>query len=230
MKKTIFAIVFSLSLMTSAEMSPAQSDDKPPTPQEPYIQPVPDYGHWKVTFKYPGESAPPAAVSATGTTTAASSSSPSDGSPVSIETIKTGELRGVTLTFNEGPTKQFTCQGNWVLSSTPKGAQLSIAIPTALPYAYYTTGFIFLDKATINMSTFKEVEKHNGVMAFHYKSGDVDVWVDTVTMLPLAAKQDGVEASYQFLTPPPKPFPIPKDQEQLLQKEQAAYKTTSNMR
>jgi hypothetical protein len=67
-------------------------------------------------------------------------------------------------------------------------------------------------------------------MAFHYHSGETDVWIDPDTMLPLAAKKDGVEGSYQFLTPPPRPFPIPKDQEGLLQKEESAYKATSSMR
>jgi hypothetical protein len=80
------------------------------------------------------------------------------------------------------------------------------------------------------MSTFKETGLHNKEIAFHYKSGQTDVWIDPSTMLPMAVKKDGVEASYEFLTPPPRPFPIPKDQESLLQKEEGAYKATSSMR
>jgi hypothetical protein len=71
---------------------------------------------------------------------------------------------------------------------------------------------------------------HNGVPAFHYKSGEEDIWIDVGSMLPLTAKKNGVEADYQFLTPPPRPFVIPKDQAALLQKEQAAYQSTRSMR
>jgi len=153
-----------------------------------------------------------------------------DGSPTKIETIKTGDLRGVTLTFADGTAKQFTCQGDWILCSTPNGPQLGIATATAHPYIYYTTGFILLDGVKIDPSTFKEAALHNGVMAFHYRSGDTEVWIDPNSMLPLGAKQNDVEVSYEFLTPPPRPFPIPKDQADLLRKEQSAYKATSSMR
>jgi hypothetical protein len=116
------------------------------------------------------------------------------------------------------------------LSSTPQGPQLRIASPTALPYPYYTTGYIMIGNMKIDPSTFKGAEKHNGIMSFHYHSGDTDAWISPATMLPLAAKQDGVQASYQFFTPPPRPFPIPKDQESLLHKAEGAYRATSSMR
>jgi hypothetical protein len=193
-----------------------------------------------VTFKYP--SASPASASnaaepapSTSTLTPPASATPPaspvpEGSPTSIDTIRTGDLRGVVLTFGDGTSKQYTCQGNWVLSSTSKGPQLSIASPTMLPYAYFTTGFIMLDGVKIGPSTFVKAEKHNGLIVFHYKSGDLDVWIDPQTMLPKFAKQSGIEASYQFLNPPPRPFPIPKDQENLLQKELQADQATRSLR
>jgi hypothetical protein len=242
MKPIFFTIIFSLVLIMSCPMVRAQSGDLP-TPQPPYIEPVPDYGHWKVTFKYVADAPaapaapatpakPPVPVTTTTPSTPVAPSAPSvpDGSPTAIETIKTGDLRGITLTLADGTTKEYTCQGNWVLCSTPKGPQLGIATPTAFPYPYYTAGFILLDGATISQSTFKETKQHNGVMAFHYKSGTTDIWIDPNTLLPLAAKKDGVEVTYQFLTPPPRPFPIPKDQSDLLQKERAASQATSSMR
>jgi hypothetical protein len=239
MKPIFFSIIMGLGLMAGLETARAQDGDVP-TPAPPFLAPVPDYGHWMVTFK--NKEAAPAASPATPLVPAAapskpgtppapvSSPAPDDASLKSIETIKTGDLRGVTLTFADGKSKQYTCQGDWVLCSSPKGPQLSIANPASGPYIYYTTGFILLDGMTINMSTFKETEKHNGVLAFHYKSGDADVWIDTSTMLPVGAKQNGVEVSYQFLTPPPRPFPIPKDQADLLQKEQEAYKSSKSLR
>jgi hypothetical protein len=68
------------------------------------------------------------------------------------------------------------------------------------------------------------------VQAFHYKSGETDVWIDVVTMLPLTVKVPGLEVVYQFLPPPPRPFLIPKDQAGLLQKEQEADKKVRSLR
>lgn len=233
MKRTFISILVGLNLVAGLEMAPAQTDEVPvPTP--PYLAPVPDYGHWLVKFKYRTPDTPEPAASATGgpgaTPAAPPPPSPSDGTPTSIETIKTGDLRGVTLTFSDGTSKEYTCQGDWVLNSTSKGPQLTIANPKALPYSFYTTGFVLLDGVKIDPSTFKEAAKHNGVMAFHYRSGETDVWIAPATMLPVQVKQDGVEVTYQFLTPPPRPFPIPKDQSDLLHQEQSALKATSSMR
>ena len=82
----------------------------------------------------------------------------------------------------------------------------------------------------IDLSTFKEAALHNGVPAFHYKSGETDVWIDPDTMLPLGVKKPGVEVAYQFLPAPPRPFLIPKDQADLLKKEQDAAKAVRSMR
>jgi hypothetical protein len=139
-------------------------------------------------------------------------------------------LRGVLVTLANGTSQEFTCQGDWVLSSTPKGPQLSIASPTKTPYFHYTQGYVLLDGVTVNLSTFKGLTAHNGVQAFHYKSGETDVWIDVVTMLPLTVKVPGLEVVYQFLPPPPRPFLIPKDQAGLLQKEQEADKKVRSLR
>ena len=124
MKKTFFAIIIGLGFVTGLGTARAQTDEKPaPKPKAPFLAEVPDYGHWTVTFKYGWALpvAPPAATSRRPCRT---------GSPTLIDTIKTGDLRGVTLTFPDGTSKQYTCQGDWVLASTPKGPQLGIATPT----------------------------------------------------------------------------------------------------
>jgi hypothetical protein len=234
MNRIIFTIILGVSSIGGPKMALAQADEKP-VPKPPYIAPVPDYGHWTVTFKYfdiPANAAP-GASSGSGTITPQLPNAPitpDDASPVSIDTIKTGGLRGIVLTFANGKSKQFTCQGNWVLISTDKGPQLGMANPTSSPFKFYTTGFILLDRVKIDPSTFRETAKHNGVLAFHYISGEVEVWINPASMLPLAVKQPGVEASYQFLNPPPRPFPIPKDQESLMQKEEQADQNTRSMR
>ena len=245
MKRTFISILVVANLVAGLEMARAQTDEVP-VPKPPYLEAVPDYGHWIVKFKNPKAStgaiataASPAGSAQPATTSPTPSTAPttiappalvSDGSLTTIETIKTGDLRGITLTFSDGSSKEYTCQGDWVLCSTPQGPQLRIASPTSIPYSYYSPGFIFLDGVKIDPSTFKEAAKHNGTMAFHYHSGETDVWIDPGTMLPVGAKLDGVEIIYQFLTPPPRPFPIPKDQESLLRKGEGAYKATSSMR
>jgi hypothetical protein len=209
--KANLAGVIGLGMLIGWGIAHAQSDEQP-VPKAPYLTPVPDYGHWMVTFKYaPSAPAPTPAGAPPAAPAAPEPPTGQDGPPKSIETIKTGELRGITVTAFDGSTREFTCQGNWVLSSSPHGAQLGIITPVSHPYTFFTTGYILLDKAKIDPSTYKGVEKRNGIQAFHYKSADLDVWIE-------------------FLTPPPRPFPIPKDQQELLEKEQAAYKATSSMR
>ena len=221
MSRKLFALFLVAAGMIHAASAFAQSDDKP-TPKAPFIAPVPDYGHWLVTFKYSADpdktddkTKPPAVP---------------NGYPVTIDTIKSDEMKSVVLTFADGKSKQFTCRGDWIMTSTAKGPQLSIASPSSQPFMFYTAGFILLDKVSLNASNFQGAETHNGVLTFHYKSGDVEAWVDRTTMLPVGAKENSVEVSYQFMTPPPKPFPIPEDQSALLKKEQSAYQATRALR
>ncbi len=224
--KRIFWILTGLALLLDAPESRAQTDDKP-VPKAPYLAPVPDYGHWIVTFKYDGATD---STSADDNTAAAKPSLVPDGFPTAIDTIKTGNLRGIVFTASDGTTRQFTCQGDWVLSSTPKGPQLLVASLSQRPYTYYTSGFILLDGVTVNPSTFKGAEMYKGNLAFHYQSSDVEVWIDINSMLPLMVKRSGAEASYQFLPAPPRPFVIPDDQANLLQKEQDADQRARTLR
>jgi hypothetical protein len=222
MKRTFFTILMGINLIAAVGRVQAQSEDKP-LPHEPYLAAVPDYAHWTVTMKYE--------------TTAFDSAARGDkppvvpsGYPSVIDTIKTGDLRSVLITFADGTSKQFTCQGDWVLASTPKGPQLTVATPTTRPYVYYTRGFVLLDGVTINASTYKDVATHNGRLTFYYKSGDTDAWIDIGSMLPLTVKKGGIEADYEYLHAPPRPFLIPADQASLLQKEQGAYQSTRSLR
>lgn len=215
-------IIIGVASVIAGGMAMAQEDVKP-APSKPYLAPVPDYGHWTVTLKYDQ----PASDHADHT---AKPPPPPDGYPATIDTIKTGDLRGIVITLGDGTTRQFSCQGDWILDSSSKGAQLSIATAKQQPYVFYTKAFVLLDGVTIDPSTFKETAKHNGKFAFHYTSGDTDVWIDVKSMLPVTVKKQGTEADYQFLPAPPHPFAIPKDQAALLQKEQAAFDKTRSMR
>jgi hypothetical protein len=214
MKHLFLSLCIGLAGLTSS--AHAQSPTKP---KEPYVAAVPDYGHWMIRFKYE----PPAEGTA--------APAPVDPNlPTILDTIKTGDLKSVVLTLSTGTTQQFTYQGDWVLSSTPEGPKLSVATADRPPHPYFTTGFALLDGLTIDNSTFKEATTWNGVPAFHYRIGETDVWIDSATMLPLALRQPGLEASYQFLPPPPKPFLVPEDQEILLKKQRAADKKVRTLR
>jgi len=229
--KPILMILLGLALAVSLETSRAQADGKP-VPKAPYLAPVPDYGHWIVTFRYDGASdaAPDNGAAAPASTDAPKPPGAPEGYPASIDTIKTGLLRGVVLTFGDGSTKQYTCQGDWVLSSTPKGPQITAASSTQNPYPFYSSGFVLLDGVAVNPSTFKGVEMYKGNPAFRYQSGNSEVWVDIPSMNPLMVRHEGVEVSYQFLAAPPRPFAIPDDQADLLQKEQAADQKARTLR
>jgi len=222
MKRTLIAMITGLALVAGGSLARAQIDENA-TPKAPYLAAVPDYAHWTVTLKY-------AATAFDSAAKADKPQPPPAGYPTIIDTIKTGDLRSVVLTFPDGASKQFTCQGDWVLASTPNGPQLSIATAMERPYVYYTKGFVLLDGVTINPSTYRDAPIHNGAQTFHYKSGDEDVWIDIDSMLPLAASKGGVEVSYKYLPAPPRPFIIPKDQAALLLKEQAAFQSTRSLR
>jgi hypothetical protein len=227
----IFVILTVLVLTVGVAPVPAQTAEKPPMPQAPYLAPVPDYGHWVVAFKYESASAAPAADGdGDAATPAPKPPAAPDGFPVTLDTIKTGELKGIVLTFADGTSKQFTCQGDWVLTSSPKGPQLSVASSSQRPFVYYSPGFVMLDGVTINLSNFKGYLMYKGTPAFHYQVGELEVWIDINSMLPLAVKNGGVEAAFQFLAPPPKPFVIPQEQADLLKKEQDADKKARALR
>ena len=213
----------------AAPAPPAAQGDKP-TPVPPYLAPVPEYGRWTVSFKYDEADA------AVGSDAAAASDAPKasavpDGFPTLIETTKAGDMRTVALTFLKGAPKQFTCQQDWVLWSTPRGPKVIIADPSHMPYMYYTKGYALLEGVTIGAATFQETEDYNNAPAFHYKSGDTDVWIDVATMLPVGVKRGGVEAVYNFISTSKKiTLKIPPDQAELLQKGLETEKYVRSLR
>lgn len=215
-------ILLSLCLGLAGLTLPAAAQS-PARPKEPFIAAVPDYGHWMIRLKYE-----PSSESAASGPAAPAQVAPT--LPTVIDTIKTGELKSVVLTLSSGTTQQFTYQGDWVLCSSPEGPKLSIATADRPPHPYFSTGFALLDGLTIDNSTFKEATVWNGVQAFHYRIGETDVWIDSATMLPLALRQPGLEATYQFLPAPPKPFLIPEDQEILLKKQRTVDKKVRTLR
>jgi hypothetical protein len=209
-------------------------EDINPVPQPPYLAPVPDYGHWVITFKFASEAAAKAAAPTAPGTPADAAAAPV--LPLTrADIIKTGDMRLVTLSTGNGPPRIYYQRGDWIVTINPQNeqqAQVLVPTPFHLPYPFYTEGFMLMDGMVLNASNFKGVEKYNGKSVYHYQPEGGEVWIAPGTMLPVAVKStsEGLIAEYQFLPPPPAPFTIPHGQNSVLDKAQKSYKAVQAMR
>lgn len=181
-----------------------------PLPKPPYVAPIPDNARWVVTLETPG---------ATPTQTE---------NPVAIETIKTGKTKRVTLFFKSGTSQRFDQLGDYLLTTTPAGPQISKYIPLFPPYPFYTDGFLFVENVV--PANFKGMVKFKGVDCFYYGSGNTSVWIAVDTQLPVAARQEGVLALFQFLPAPSQPLALPPEEAAQLEKYEAAANAFRAMR
>jgi hypothetical protein len=180
-----------------------------PVPKPPYVAPIPDDARWVVTME------------ATAGTSAQTF-------PTAIETIKTGGLKRVTLFFKGGTSQRFDQKGEYLLTTTPAGPQISKYIPLLPPYPFYTNGFLFVEN--IGPANFKGVVKIKDVNCFYYSNGNTSIWIAVDSMLPVAARQDGVLAHFQFLPAPTQPLTLPQEEAAQLEKYEAAANAFHAMR
>ncbi len=215
-------LLLSLAGAARAESLQASGGDRP-APQAPYLAPVPDWGHWTVTFKYPPTPDPAGGPPKPG--------EPPGGFPAAVETVRAGGLGMTTASFPAAPPQTFYQQGVWIATATPQGPQVLSAGPGRLPFPGYTAGFSLLDGVAIGPKTFKDVARSGGATCFHYEDKgtdrDTEAWIAVDTMLPVTVRTaDGIEADFQFEARPTQPVVVPADLLALLQKEQAAYQYT----
>ena len=217
--RLIFSILIPMlsagTMRTFAQQSPV------PTPKSPYVAPVPSYGHWTVELKSEA-AAPPATAPGNPTPTS------QPGIPTTIETIRTGDLKRVILTYSTGASRQFDQAGPYFLTSSGSRADLFIPHRGEDPYPFYTKGFLFFE--TISPSWFRDVVKIGGVDCFHYENGSTQLWVSVDSMLPVAAKSEGITAHYQFQPAPGSPIVLPPDEKAVLEKEMNAQKASQSVR
>jgi hypothetical protein len=202
----------------------AQSDN--PVPKSPYIAPASDYGHWTIKMKYP---APPSVPGQPAQTPALGADK-----PIGIDTIGTGNVRRITLSFAGEPSEEIYEKDGTFFIPTGRGILMTRAaseVPGEGPYPFYSPGFLFAGWVCRNgLSSFKDVVTYNEARCFHYQEGGDEAWIDVNTMLPVATKQDGIEADYQFMAPPTSPLQLPPDEASALQKTVDAYKAVNATR
>ncbi len=189
---------------------PAVRAQEPAAPRAPYVAPVPANGRWVVTLETPGV---PAAQTDL---------------PAAIETVKSGDLKRVTIYYKSGTSKRFDQKGEYLLTTTPAGLQIDRYIPMFPPYPCYTNGFLFVENVV--PANFKGVVKLKGADCFYYASGTTGVWVAVDSMLPMAASHEGVVAYFQFLPTPSQPLTLSPEEAALLQKYEAAANAFRAMR
>ena len=192
-------------------------------PKPPYVAPVPIYGHWTVVL----ESEP--ATSPAGHHHARPKVE-SQQIPTTIDTIRTGDLKRVILSYSTGASQQFDQTGIYFLTSDASGSgtKLFIPHPDVPPYPFYTNGFLFFE--TLNPSWFRDIVKMGGINCFHYQNGSTQLWVAVDSMLPVAAKSEGITAHYQFQPAPGSPIVLPPDEKAVLEKEMNAQKASQSVR
>ena len=217
--RLIFSIL--IPMLSAGTMRTFAQQTPVPIPKAPYVAPVPSYGHW--TMELISEAA---ATPATVPGSPAVTSRPRI--PTTIETIRTGDLKRVIITYSTGVPQQFDQAGPYFLTSSGSRADLFIPHRGEDPYPYYTKGFLFFE--TISPSWFKDVVKIGGVDCFHYENGSTQLWVAVDSMLPVAARSGGITARYQFQPTPTSPIVLPPDEEAVLDREIKAYKAYQSLR
>jgi hypothetical protein len=185
-----------------------------PAPKAPYIAPVPSNAHWVVTIKPPGSEKQVSSEVAR--------------EVVSVDTVKTGATRQVTLTFSDNTTERFDHAGGYILTATPQGPQLIAAVENPPSYPFYSDGFLY--SGGVSPESFVGVETFQGVECFHYRTEVNDVWISTETMLPVASKADGTMAYFQFLSAPTVPLALSPEKLALLERQERAYKAFRDLR
>lgn len=199
-------IVFVCGTVSISILLPGRAQDQSQTPQAPYVAAVPKDAHWTITLKYPASGNPAPASSN------AKSTSP-DSHPLQIDTLKSGTSKQITVTYPDGKSARYDFLGKYMMKMTATGPSVSIAATLVdPPCPFYTPDFLFTDWVRAQgTSAFKGVVPYNGVTCFHYQnSSGEEAWINTETMLPVAAKKPLLaEADYQFLSPPDSPLVFP---------------------
>lgn len=179
----------------------------------PKVAPMPKDAHWVVTFKQPGDE----------------KAAPTSGRELlSIDTVKTGDSRRVTLAYSDGTSDVFDQVRDYLLTSSPEGPQLSMAIADPPSYPFFSNGFLFTDG--IETATFVGAEDFQGVPCLRYRLSEGDVLISAETKLPVAAKHNTLTAYFQFLPSPTAPLVLPAEMAALLQRQERAYKAFRDLR
>jgi hypothetical protein len=225
-------IFFGIGVL-AVSLSPAAAQDQKLIPVPPYLAPVPSSGHWTITLKHSSSLSPNGA--------AVASTPLSSDEPLTIDTIQGGGISCVTLNFQKAPPVQIDRKGDYYIRRTSTGVQLFGTANGTLSFFALDDGFLFAEWVRQEgAAAFQKVVQYEGVTCFYYQNhkpetqkdpnNGQEVWIDVHTMLPVAAKADGIEADYQFHDPPTSPPPLPLEEANLIQARENALKIQSSIR
>jgi len=226
--RTIFFSIGALSL----SLSLAAAQDQKLIPVSPYLAPVPRSGHWTITLKNSSQSSPDGF---------ASSTLWDSDTPVTIDTILSGGISRVTLNFQKAPPVQIDQKGNYYIRRTSTGVQLFGTANGTLSFFVLGDGFLFTEWVRQEgAAAFQKVVQFEGITCFYYRNHQPETqkdpthgqeaWIDVHTMLPVAAKDDDIEADFHFQAPPDSPPELPSDESSLIQARENALKTENSLR
>jgi len=227
MRTIVFSMgVFSVSLVTAA------AQDQKLLPVAPFLAQVPSSGHWTITLKHSSELGPNGL--------AAPPTPPRIDEPLSIDTIQYGGVSRVTLNFQNAPPVQIDRKGDYYIRQTSTGVQLFGTGNGPLSF-FALDGFLFAEWVRQEgAAAFQKVVQYKGVTCFYYQNqkpeteedptNGQEAWIDVHTMLPVAAKDDGIEADYQFHGPPTSPPQLSPEEARLIQARENALQIQSSIR
>jgi hypothetical protein len=214
--------------LLAAMVSPAWGQEQKPVPIPPYLAPVPATGHWTLHLSR-------SAASASGTPVPAPVAA---GEPDSIEMVKGRSLLFATLTFSGGNVVHLDREGDSYFRRTTAGLELLGGFPSP----YVLDGFLFAGWVrTEGTAAFQGVVKYRGATCFYYRNGKgepaqwdprygQEAWIDVLTMLPIAAKSDGLEVDFQFHDAPSSPLQLPVDEARLVKNREEAVRVMNTIR
>ncbi|MCE0499387.1 MAG: hypothetical protein LV481_15710 [Methylacidiphilales bacterium] len=216
--RALFIPILCSAALASLEAQESSSSSSPqPTP--PYLAPVPENCHWIVNFSYVPKNAP-------GT----SPVPPPAAYPVSVETIKVGNLRRILVKFVNSPPQQFDLISGYCFFQGPTGLEYHRLREDYVPYMFFDLGFSFTQ--CVNLASFKEYTKYQNVPAFHYQNSSTETWIAVDTMLPIGADLvNYVKTRYQYLpTPDSNEIVLTPEEQKVLHDWQVAEEIAKKLR
>jgi hypothetical protein len=202
MNKNFCVVVMLMILGISLGMA-----QEPLRPKAPYVAPVPKNAHWLVTMKYPHAAAE---------------------RPTSIDIAKTEDIKRLTISYSTEKPKEIYAVRGYYLTETAQGPELMNVDRSDLLYPFLSDEFVFIGR--LKAEQFKEVVKINGVTCFHFQNEISEVWIAADSMLPVAARKDGMMAYYQFFPPTEAPVILPPAESAFLQRHENACNAFRGMR
>ena len=239
-KQILFLLTFWAGLGLAQEAWAQSAEATPmPIPKAPWLAPIPDNAHWTISITY---TAPGIMANSPQNKVPASQA----GFSVSLDVIKTGSLKQVTVSLAGGGVQQFDQRGVYFAVRAPEGLRLVSPSNLFPPYRYYSPGFHFVD--WVQESAFKDVAKYKTILCFHYaevienepgQGGSVrpadpnnikEAWIDVGSMAPVAYKEHALTAEFSFQQPPASPLSFPPDELAQFEKREATDKAFQSIR